>query len=263
MTKIHPSSIVDPKAELAKDVEVGPFCTIGPKVQIGPGTRLISHNVIDGDTQIGSGNVLYPFASLGLPCQHKRNKSDDTKLVVGDDNIFREHFTAHTGSDVDNKITKIGSRNWFLVGSHVAHDCIVGNDIVMSNNAGLAGHVIVQDKAIIGAMSGVLQFTHIGEGAMIGGMVGVARDVIPFGIVMHNSLNGLNLVGLQRAGTDKALITELQAAYKTLFMDQKGLFSERLAAIATTYSENLLVQKIVAFCQEPSKNGILRPERNA
>ena len=263
MTKIHPLSIVDPKAELAADVEIGPFCTIGPKVKIGAGTKLISHNVIDGDTEIGSGNTLYPFASLGLPCQHKRNKATDTKLVVGNDNLFREHFTAHTGSDVDNKITIIGSRNWFLVGSHVAHDCIVGNDIIMSNNAGLAGHVVVQDKAIIGAMSGVLQFTHIGEGAMIGGMMGVSRDVIPFGIVMHNSLNGLNLVGLQRAGVDKNLITELQAAYKILFMNQDGLFSERLANVEKTYSKNPLVQKVVAFCKDPSKNGILQPERNS
>ena len=263
MTKIHPLSIVDPKAELAEDVEVGPFCTIGPKVKIGAGTKLISHNVVDGDTEIGTGNTLYPFACLGLPCQHKRNKAKDTKLIVGNDNLFREHFTAHTGSDVDNKITIIGSRNWFLVGSHVAHDCVVGNDIVMSNNAGLAGHVIVQDKAIIGAMAGVLQFTHIGEGAMIGGMVGVAKDVIPFGIVMHNTLNGLNLVGLQRAGVDKALITELQVAYKTLFMTQDGLFSERLANVEKTYSKNPLVQKIITFCQNPSKNGILQPERNA
>ena len=263
MTKIHPLSIVDSKAELADDVEVGPFCTIGSKVKIGSGTRLISHNVIDGDTVIGSGNILYPFASLGLPCQHKRNKATDTKLVVGDNNLFREHFTAHTGSDVDNKITIIGSRNRFLVGSHVAHDCVVGNDIIMSNNAGLAGHVVVQDRAIIGAMAGVLQFTHIGEGAMIGGMMGVARDVIPFGIVMHNALNGLNLVGLQRANIDKSLIAELQSAYKTLFLSQEGIFAERLAALEASNSSNPLIQKVIAFCKNPSKNGILQPERNA
>jgi len=261
MAKIHPSSIVDPKAELAEDVEVGPFCTIGPQVKIGAGTRLISHNVIDGDTVIGTGNTLYPFASLGLPCQHKRNKASDTKLVVGNDNIFREHFTAHTGSDVDQKITRIGSRNWFLVGSHVAHDCIVGDDIVMSNNAGLAGHVIVENKAIIGAMAGVLQFTHIGEGAMIGGMCGIPKDVIPFGIVMKDGLAGLNLVGLQRAGIDKALVMELQKAFKELFLSEEGVFVDRLAKLASENSSNPLIQKIVTFCQNPSKNGILQPER--
>ena len=261
MTKIHPLSIVDPKAELADDVEVGPFCTIGPKVKIGAGTRLISHNVIDGDTEIGTGNTLYPFASLGLPCQHKRNKATDLKLVVGNDNVFREHFTAHTGSDVDKKITTIGSRNWFLVGSHVAHDCIVGDDIVMSNNAGLAGHVIVENRAIIGAMAGVLQFTRIGEGAMIGGMCGIPKDVIPFGIVMKDGLAGLNLVGLQRAEVDKTLVIELQKVFKELFLSEDGVFGDRLAKLVAENSPNPLVQKVLTFCQNPSKNGILHPER--
>ena len=261
MTKIHPLSIVDPKAELADDVEVGPFCTIGPQVKIGSGTRLISHNVIDGDTEIGTGNTLYPFASLGLRCQHKRNQATDLKLVIGNDNVFREHFTAHTGSDVDKKITRIGSRNWFLVGSHVAHDCIVGDDIVMSNNAGLAGHVIVENKAIIGAMAGVLQFTRIGEGAMIGGMCGIPKDVIPFGIVMKDGLAGLNLVGLQRAGVDKNLVMELQKVFKELFLSEEGVFGDRLAKLVAENSPNPLVQKVLTFCQNPSKNGILHPER--
>jgi len=261
MAKIHALSVVDPKAELADDVEVGPFCTIGPKVKIGAGTRLISHNVIDGDTEIGTGNTLYPFASLGLACQHKRNKATDTKLVVGNNNIFREHFTAHTGSDVDKKITIIGSHNWFLVGSHVAHDCVVGDDIVMSNNAGLAGHVVVENNAIIGAMAGVLQFTHIGEGAMIGGMCGVPKDVIPFGIVMRDGLAGLNLVGLQRSGVDKSLVMELQKVFKELFLSEEGVFGERLAKLVAENNPNPLVQKVLTFCQNPSKNGILHPER--
>ena len=262
MTKIHPSSVVDKRAELADDVEVGPFCTIGPEVKIGAGTRLISHNVIAGDTALGKGNTLYPFASLGLPCQHKRNKATDLKLRIGDENVFREHFTAHTGSDVDQKITTIGSRNWFLVGSHVAHDCVIGNDIVMSNNAGLAGHVIVGNRAIIGAMAGVLQFTHIGEGAMIGGMVGVSKDVIPFGIVRRDGVAGLNLVGLQRAGVDKKLVMELSKAYKELFMGE-GVFSERLEKVATEYGDHPLISKVVTFCQNPSKNGIMQPEKKA
>ena len=261
MANIHPSSIVDPKAEIADDVQIGPFCTVGPQVKIGSGTRLISHNVIDGDTVIGTGNTLYPFASLGLPCQHKRNKASDLKLVVGNDNVFREHFTAHTGSDEDKKITIIGNRNWFLVGSHVAHDCVVGDDIVMSNNAGLAGHVIVENRAIIGAMAGVLQFTRIGEGAMIGGMCGVPKDVIPFGIVMRDGLSGLNLVGLQRAGIDKTLVMELQKTYKELFLSQEGVFNDRLENLIAQNTPNPLIQKVLAFCQNPSKNGILHPER--
>ncbi len=261
MTKIHPSSIIDPKAEIADDVEIGPFCTVGPEVKIGAGTKLMSHNVIDGDTVLGTGNTLYPFASLGLQCQHKRNLATDTKLVIGNDNVFREHFTAHRGSDVDNKITIIGNRNWFLVGSHVAHDCIVGDDVIMSNNAGLAGHVIVQNRAIIGAMAGILQFTHIGEGAMIGGMCGVAKDVIPFGIVMKDGLAGLNLVGLNRAGVEKDLVLDLQKAFKELFLLEEGVFTERLEKLAASDTQNPLIQKVIAFCQNPSKNGIMQVER--
>ena len=143
----------------------------------------------------------------------------------------------------------------------MAHDCIVGDDIVMSNNAGLAGHVIVDNKAIIGAMAGVLQFTHIGEGAMIGGMCGIPKDVIPFGIVMKDGLAGLNLVGLQRAGIDKSLVMELQKAYKELFLSAEGVFMDRLAKLAAENSPNPLIQKVIAFCQNPSKNGIMQPER--
>lgn len=262
MTKIHPYSVVDPKAELDDDVTIGPFCTVGPEVKIGAGTELMSHNVIAGDTILGKRNTLFPFASLGLRTQHKRNQATDIKLRIGDDNVFREHFTAHTGSDVDNKVTTIGSRNCFLVGSHVAHDCIVGDDVVMSNLAGLAGHVVVGNRAIISAMVGVLQFTHIGEGAMIGGMVGVGRDVIPFGIVGREGLAGINVIGLQRAGVDKAQILDVSKAYKELF-NGEGVFAERLEKLATTYANHPLVSKIITFCQNPSKNGIMQPEKKA
>ena len=144
---------------------------------------------------------------------------------------------------------------------HVAHDCVVGDDIVMSNNAGLAGHVIVENRAIIGAMAGVLQFTRIGEGAMIGGMCGIPKDVIPFGIVMKDGLAGLNLVGLQRAGVDKTLVMELQKVFKELFLSGEGVFGDRLAKLVAENSSNPLVQKVLTFCQNPSKNGILHPER--
>ncbi|MGN1062880.1 MAG: acyl-ACP--UDP-N-acetylglucosamine O-acyltransferase, partial [Alphaproteobacteria bacterium] len=206
MVKIHSSAVIDPHAELADDVEIGPFCTVGPHVKIGAGTRLISHVTIDGYTTLGERNTVYPFAALGGLAQHKRSHAPDAVLMIGDDNVFREHVTAHVGSDVDQKITRIGSRNWFLVASHIAHDCVIGDDVVMSNNATLAGHVHVGDRAIIGGLSAVLQFTRIGKGAMIGGMCGVGRDVIPFGIQMGGvraGLGGLNLIGLQRAGYDK------------------------------------------------------------
>ena len=266
MIKIHPSSIVDPKAELAEDVEIGPYCTVGPNVKIGKGTRLISHVVVDGYTTMGERNLVFPFASLGMIAQHKRSNAPDAELIIGDDNTFREQVTAHVGSEVDNKITKIGNRNLFLVASHIAHDCILGDDIVMSNNATLAGHVKVGNRAIIGGLAAVLQFTHIGEGAMIGGMAGIARDVIPYGLVIgggRSGLSGLNLIGLQRAGVAKEEILTLQQAYKTLFNKDDGrIFAERLQELETDerFKQNMFVQKVIEFVKNPSKNNILQPD---
>lgn len=266
MIDIHPTAIVNPQAELADGVVVGPYCTIGPHVKIGADTHLISHVVVDGYTTMGARNTVYPFATLGLLAQHKRSNAPDAVLIIGDDNTFREHVTAHVGSDVDHKITTIGNRNLFLVASHIAHDCILGDDIVMSNNATLAGHVQVGNKAIIGGLAAVLQFTHIGEGAMIGGMAGIARDVIPYGLVMgggRSGLSGLNLIGLQRAGVAKEDIFTLQQAYKILFDKQDTrLFADRLAFLEQDekYRANPFVNKMIQFVKNPSKNNILQPD---
>ncbi len=264
MVKIHPSSVVDAKAELADDVEVGPYCTVGPNVKIGAGTRLISHVVVDGYTTLGERNTVYPFAALGMIAQHKRSNAPDAVLTIGDDNTFREHVTAHVGSEVDNKITSIGNRNLFLVGSHIAHDCMLGDDIVMSNNATLAGHVHVGDRAIIGGLSAVLQFSRIGAGAMIGGMCGITRDVIPYGLVMggpRTGLSGLNLIGLQRGGTPKEEILALQRIVKDLFNKEDGTFAERLERIQNSdLASYAKVKEILDFVANPSKNNILQPE---
>lgn len=265
MVKIHPSAFVDPKAQLADDVEIGPFCTVGPNVKMGAGCRLISHAVVDGYTTMGERNTVYPFAAIGLLAQHARSNAPDAVLQIGDDNTFREHFTAHVGSEVDHKITTIGSRNLFLVASHVAHDCIVGNNVIMSNNATLAGHVIVEDRAIIGGLSAVLQFCHVGKGCMIGGVCGVLKDVIPYGIVTSGDragLAGLNLIGLQRAGVPKKDIFGLQHAYKILFNKEDGSFVERIARIAADEKmmKNPLIADVIRFVQNPSKNNILQPE---
>ena len=266
MIDIHPSAVVDPNAELGNDVVIGPYCVVGPHVKIGDETRLMSHVVVDGYTTLGKRNLIYPFAALGLLAQHKRSNAPDAVLIIGDDNTFREHVTAHVGSEVDNKITTIGNRNLFLVASHIAHDCVLGDDIVMSNNATLAGHVHVGNKAIIGGLAAVLQFTHIGEGAMIGGMAGITRDVIPYGLVMgggRSALSGLNLIGLQRAGVPKEEIVTLQKAYKALFnREDKRLFAERLADLEqnSEFSQNTLVKTVIEFVKHPSKNNILQPE---
>ena len=268
MTNIHPTAIVDAHADIADDVEIGPYCTVGPHVKIGSGTRLISHVVVDGHTTMGQRNLVYPFAAIGTLAQHKRSHAEDAQLVIGDDNTFREHVTAHVGSEVDNNITIIGSRNLFLVASHIAHDCVLGDDIVMSNNATLAGHVHVEDRAIIGGLSAVLQFCRIGKGAMIGGMCGIGQDVIPYGIVKGGyeaPLAGINLVGLRRAGVDNKLIFGLQKAYDELFTASDKNFADRVAALAENeaYKDNPLVQDVIKFVQNPSKYNILQPKAGA
>ena len=268
MTNIHPTAIVDAHADIADDVEIGPYCTVGPHVKIGSGTRLISHVVVDGHTTMGQRNLVYPFAAIGTLAQHKRSHVEDAKLIIGDDNTFREHVTAHVGSEVDNNITIIGSRNLFLVASHIAHDCVLGDDIVMSNNATLAGHVHVEDRAIIGGLSAVLQFCRIGKGAMIGGMCGIGQDVIPYGIVKGGyeaPLAGINLVGLRRAGVDNKLIFGLQKAYDELFTAGDKNFADRVAALAEneSYKDNPLVQDVIKFVQNPSKYNILQPKAGA
>lgn len=265
MVKIHPTAIVHPHAELDTDVEIGPFCTVGAHVCIGSGTRLISHAVVDGYTTLGQRNLIYPFAALGLLAQHMRSNAPDAVLIIGDDNTFREHVTAHVGSDVDHKITRIGNRNLFLVASHIAHDCVLGDNIVMSNNATLAGHVHVGDRAIIGGLSAILQFTRIGSGAMIGGMCGITRDVIPYGLVMggpRSGLSGLNLIGLQRMGVAKEDIFQLQQAYKALFDKEKGTFADRISLIESNseWMKNKLIAQQIEFVKNPSKNNVLQPD---
>lgn len=268
MAKIHALSVVDPKAELAEDVEIGPFCTVGPFVKIAAGTKVHSHAILDGNTTIGKNCTIYPFTSIGGMHQHKRCSATDGLLIIGDNNIFREGVSVHIGgSDVDDNITKIGDNNFFLAYTHIAHDCKLGNNIVMSNGASLAGHVKVEDNVTIGGMAGVLQFTHIGTGAMIGAMCGITKDVIPYGLAIdgvHSGLSGINLIGLQRAGVSKEDIFIIQKAYKKIFTKEEGTtFSERVDDVEqdSVLGDNAYVKRIIQFIRNPSRNNILQPRK--
>lgn len=179
MTQIHPSAIVDSQAELAEDVVVGPFCLVGPKVCIGAGTVLRSHVVVEGSTTIGARNVIYAGASIGCHPQDKKYRGEDTRLVVGDDNVIRENCTMSIGTIQDQGLTTVGSRNLFMANAHVAHDCQVGSDVILANNVALGGHVIVGDHAILGGQSAAHQFVRIGAYAMVGGAAGVLRMCRP------------------------------------------------------------------------------------
>jgi UDP-N-acetylglucosamine acyltransferase len=262
MTVIHPTAIVSPGAELGVDVEIGPFCTVGPKVQVGAGSRLISHVVLDGTTSIGEACTIYPFAVLGAPPQHLAHKGEDTRLEIGDRNLIREHVTMQTGTVGGGGVTKVGSDSLYMVGAHVAHDCVVGDRVTFANNATLGGHVSVGDFVFMGGLSAVHQFTRIGRYAFVGGGGIVTKDIIPYGSVWgnHAHLEGLNLVGLKRRGFSRESINALRAAYRLLFADE-GTFQERLDDVAETHAANPEVMEIVEFIRADANRPLCLPER--
>ena len=221
MTQIHASAIVDSKAELASDVEVGPYSVIGSHVKIDAGTKVGSHTVIEGHTTIGKENIFAHFAAIGGPPQDMKYRGEPTQLMIGDRNTIREFTTIHTGTSQDEGITRIGSDNWIMAYVHIAHDCQIGNHTIFSSNAQIAGHVQVEDWAIMGGMSGVHQFVRIGQHAMLGGASALVQDIPPFVIAAGDkaSPHGINLEGLKRRGFSSETISALRQAYKVLYKD--------------------------------------------
>lgn len=231
---IHPTAIVADGATLAPDVTIGPYCLVGANVNLGAGVKLHGHANVDGDTEVGAGTQIFPFASIGTIPQDLKFRGEATKLVIGERCMIREHATMNPGTEGGGSLTKVGDDCLFMMGTHVAHDCIVGNQVIMANNATLAGHVEVGDCCVLGGFSGVHQFARIGAHAMIGGMTGVERDVIPFGSVIGNRahLAGLNLVGMKRRGFDREEIHTLRGAFRTLFEGEDGALQERAAKLS-------------------------------
>ncbi|MCL2673112.1 MAG: acyl-ACP--UDP-N-acetylglucosamine O-acyltransferase [Alphaproteobacteria bacterium] len=258
--KIHSSAIVDAGAQLGDDVEIGPFCIVGPKVRLGDGCRLMSHVVIDGETVAGRNNLFFPGAAIGLVSQDIKSLKDPVgRLVIGDNNTFRENTTMHPGTTKSRGETTIGNDNFFLVNSHVGHDCQIGNNITLSNNSCIAGHCVLEDRVIVGGNSAVHQFCRLGEGSMIGGLSGIKDDLIPFGMVFGVSeLIGLNLVGLKRRGYEADTINPLLQAYKQLF-GREGTLKERVQKVKESYPDNVLVQKIIAFMEAGQDRGFCQP----
>ncbi len=257
--RVHALSVVHPAAKLAPDVEVGPFCTIGERVVIGAGSKLISHVVIDGDTHIGSGNTFFPFCSIGLASQDKKYANEPTKVLIGDDNVFRESCTVHRGTVQDSCVTIIGSRGLFMAYAHVAHDCTVGDDVILANAATLGGHVHVGDWAIIGGLAGVHQFCRIGAHAMIGGASCVLQDVAPYVLGQGNpfSLSTVNSEGLKRRGFSAEAVTTVRNAFKTVFRNNLTL-KEAIAALEAetlTSSDDAkaALMPLIAFLQTPGR----------
>jgi UDP-N-acetylglucosamine acyltransferase len=263
MTKIHATAAVDPNAALSEDVVIGPYCVVGPDVRLGAGVRLESHVVIAGRTTLGAGCRIFPFACLGHRPQDLKYRGEDTELVIGRDNQIREHVTMHPGTAGGGGITRVGNGGLFMAGIHVAHDCQVGDGVIMANNATLGGHVEVKDHAYLGGLCAVHQFVRIGRQAMIGGLAGVEQDVIPYGMVLGNRayLNGLNIVGMRRRNISREEIQDLRTAYRLLFAPE-GAFVERLAEVAAQFADHSRVMEIVDFIRSAGNRAICMPRQN-
>lgn len=260
-TKIHPSAVVSPKAQIGANVEIGPFCTVGDNVKIGEGTLLKSHVVIDGNTNIGKYNVIFPFASIGLAPQDLKFRGEKSRVEIGDNNSIREHVTIHLGTQDGSMVTKVGSNCLLMVGVHIAHDCVVGNHAILANNATIAGHVVLGDHVVIGGLSAVHQFVRIGSGAMIGGMSGVEADVIPNGLVMGERafLAGLNLVGMKRRGIPREEIHALRHFFKEAFEENENQFLARVENLAKN-SQSQVVAEVAAFVKSESSRSFCQPK---
>jgi UDP-N-acetylglucosamine acyltransferase len=255
---IHVTAIINPKAKIGKNVQIGPYSVIGPNVEIGDNNIIQSHVNISGNTKIGDGNKIYPFVSINEP-QDLKYDGEPTNLIIGNNNKIREYVTINQGTISGGGKTVIGNNCLFMISSHIAHDCHVGNNVIIANNVPLGGHVIIEDNVVIGGNSAVQQFTRIGKMAMIGGMTGVLHDVIPYGLSTgnRNSLQGINLIGLRRAKVENKDILGLSNAYKEIFATQNVI--ENIKKLNDNYHENLLVKNVIDFIIKDKKRSICTP----
>jgi UDP-N-acetylglucosamine acyltransferase len=262
MTEVHPTAIVDPGAVFGEGVTIGPYCIVGPQVTLGDRVRLMAHVVLEGVTTIGEDTVVSPFAHLGGPPQHLAHKGEATRLEIGPRNRIRAHVTMDTGTAAGGGVTRVGADGLYMVGSHVAHDCQVGDQVVFANNATLGGHVSVGNYVFMGGLSAVHQFSRIGPYAFAGGGAIITKDVIPFGSVWgnHAHLEGLNLVGLKRRGFPRETVNDLRAAYRLLFADE-GTFQERVEDAARVFSASAAVMEIVNFIRADANRPLCQPAR--
>ncbi len=255
---IHQTAIIDKKAKISMNVEIGPYCVVGPNVEIGENNIIQSHVSIFGNTKIGNGNKIYPFVSINEP-QDLKYDGELTNLIIGNNNKIREYVTINPGTIGGGGQTVIGDNCLFMISSHVAHDCKVGNNVIIANNVPLGGHAIIEDNVVIGGNSAVQQFTRIGKMAMIGGMTGVLHDVIPYGLSTgnRNSLQGINLIGLRRAKFENKDILGLSEAYKKIFATKN--LTENISKLNRSFQDNQLVKNVIDFITKDKKRSICTP----
>ena len=256
---IHNTAIIDPKAKISSGVSIGAFTVIGPNVEIGENTIIQSHVSIIGNTKVGKNNKIYPFASIGNDPQDLKFDREVTKLEIGDNNKIREYVTVNPGTKGGGGLTKIGNNCLFMVSSHIAHDCLVEDNVILANNVPLGGHAHIEENVIIGGNSAVQQFTRVGKSSMIGGMCGVVRDIIPYAMVHGNRsiLQGLNLIGLRRKNIPNKEILVLTEAYKEIFKDEN--LTTNLKNLKEEFKKNDLVNDVVNFLEKDKKRPICTP----
>jgi UDP-N-acetylglucosamine acyltransferase len=262
-TSIDATARIAPGAVIGKGTEIGPYCIVGPNVVIGENCRLIAHVSLSGHTTLGDNGVVYPFASLGTPPQSVKYRGGPTRLVIGKNCEIREGVTMNTGTEDDRGVTEVGDKCMFMVASHVGHDCKVGNNVTLANNAVLGGHVVVEDYVFMGGHSAVHQFVRIGESAMIAGVTGIGADVIPFGFAIgqRGELDGLNVVGMRRRGYSRADIHGLRQAYRALFL-VRGHFRERVEAVERGFADDPIVGKVIAFIKAGGSRPLMKSSRS-
>ena len=258
---IHKTAIISESAKISDNVEIGAYSIIGPDVTIENNTKIHSHVNIVGNTTIGSGNEIFPFASIGTPPQDLKYKGEKNSIVIGNNNKFREYVNINPGTEQGGGITNIGNNNLLMVYCHVAHDCNLSNNIVLANNVQVGGHVFIQDNSIVGGSCAIHQFSRIGESAMVGGMTGVLSDVIPFGLSLgnRNNLVGLNLIGLRRAKISNENIKIMQKAYNEIFKSEN--YRSNIDNLHQEIQKNEFVNKIINFINSDKKRPISLPEK--
>ncbi len=260
MSNIHPSAVIEEGAQIDPSARVGPFCVVGPEVVLKADVELKSHVVVTGQTEVGAGTVIFPFAVIGEIPQDLKFKGEASRLVIGERNRIREHVTMNCGTEGGGGVTRVGDDGLFMAGCHIAHDAIVGNRVIVVNNAAVAGHCMLEDDVIIGGLSGIHQWVRIGQGAIIGAVTMVTNDVIPYGLVQapRGDLDGLNLVGLKRAGVARSDITALRAAFQMLAQGE-GTFSDRARRLGDE-TQSDYVRQIVDFVMADTGRHFLTPK---
>lgn len=259
--QIHPSSVIKTGALIGAHVQIGPFCHIGADVVLGDNVELKSHIAVAGHTQIGEGTQIFPHASVGLEPQDLKFEGEKTFLEIGKYNRIREFVTLSPGTKGGGGLTKVGDHNLLMIGTHVGHDCMIGNRNVFANYVNLGGHVVIHDNVVMGTLSAVHQFCRIGRGAMIGAFAAVVADIIPYGVAMgeRSHLAGLNLVGMKRANMDRDDINALRAAFKLMF-ESGAVLKDTLADVSQRYPNNAFVAEVVDFIQSDSSRSFHTPK---